>query len=70
MIPMRTSSIFKSRWMAILWAAGVIWLAYDVAGSAPAPKSGTVTAEQPTDATGAPISPEDEKKFEQILNGL
>jgi uncharacterized membrane protein len=70
MIPMRTSSIFKSRWMAILWAAGVIWLAYDVAGSAPAPKKGTATAAQPTDATGAPISPEDEKKFEQILNGL
>jgi hypothetical protein len=34
MIPMRHSSIFKSRWMALLWAAGVLWLAYDVASSA------------------------------------
>lgn len=72
MIPMRTSSIFKSRWMALLWAAGIIWLAYDVAESTP--KSSVVTnnaaADQPTDVTGAPISPEDEKKVGEILNGL
>lgn len=37
MIPMRTSSIFKSRWMALLWAAGFIWLALDVAGSSKPP---------------------------------
>jgi len=35
MWPMRTSTVFKSRWMALLWAAGIIWFAYDVAGSAP-----------------------------------
>ena len=35
MIPMRTSTIFKSRWMALLWSAGIIWFAYDVAGSQP-----------------------------------
>lgn len=35
MIPMRTSTIFKSRWMALVWAAGIIWFAYDFAGSAP-----------------------------------
>ena len=33
MVPMRTSSIFKSRWMALIWAAGIIWLALDVAGA-------------------------------------
>jgi hypothetical protein len=33
MIPMRTSSIFKSRWMALIWSAGIIWTAIDVAGS-------------------------------------
>ena len=32
MIPMRTSSIFKSRWMALLWSAGIIWFAVDTAG--------------------------------------
>ena len=36
MWPMRTSTIFKSRWMALLWAAGIIWFAYDFAESAPA----------------------------------
>lgn len=33
MIPMRTSSIFKSRWMALIWSAGILWFAADVAGS-------------------------------------
>lgn len=32
MLPMRTSSIFKSRWMALIWSAGIIWFAVDVAG--------------------------------------
>jgi len=35
MFPMRSSTIFKSRWMALLWAAGIIWFAYDFAGSQP-----------------------------------
>jgi hypothetical protein len=33
MIPMRTSTVFRSRWMALLWAAGIIWLALDFVGS-------------------------------------
>ena len=33
MIPMKTSTIFKSRWMALIWAAGIIWFAVDVAGT-------------------------------------
>lgn len=35
MLPMRTSTIFKNRWWALLWAAGIIWFAYDFASSAP-----------------------------------
>ena len=35
MFPMRFSTIFKSRWWALLWAAGIIWVAYDFAGSQP-----------------------------------
>jgi hypothetical protein len=70
MIPMKTSSIFKSRWMALIWAAGILWLAWDVAGRAPQDTSNSANAEEPTDVTGAPITPEDEKKFEQTLNGL
>ena len=70
MIPMRTSSIFKSRWMAIIWAAGIIWLAYDVAESAPKGSAANGVAEQQTDVTGAPVSSDDEKKVGEILNGL
>lgn len=70
MIPMRTSSIFKSRWLALRWAAGIIWLAYDFASSSADSPGNGANAEQATDATGAPISPQDEKKFEEVLNGL
>jgi hypothetical protein len=36
MIPLvKTSSVFTSRWKAILWAIPVIWFAYTVATSAP-----------------------------------
>jgi hypothetical protein len=31
MYPFRYSSIFRSRWMALLWAAGILWTAYDFA---------------------------------------
>jgi hypothetical protein len=70
MIPMRHSTIFKSRWMAVIWAAGILWLAYDVAGSAPQADNSSGNAEQVTDVTGAPVTPADEKRFEQALNGL
>ena len=69
MIPMRTSSIFRSRWMALIWAAGILWLAWDVAGSAPSQPSATAKPEQ-TDATGAAITSDDQERLEQALNGL
>ena len=68
MIPMRTSTIFKSRWMALLWAAGILWFAYDfVAPSDDQPTSNT-DAVQVTDATGAPVTPEEAKQLEDALN--
>jgi len=52
---MGSSRIFRSRWSALFWAAGVIWTAYDVASaSAPAPQ-GNVADPAPTDATGAAV---------------
>ncbi|MEO7635212.1 MAG: hypothetical protein ABIS38_06155 [Sphingomicrobium sp.] len=68
MIPMRTSSIFKSRWLALLWAAGILWFAYDVAGGSDA--STETNAEQPTDVTGAPVSNDDAKHLQDVINGL
>jgi len=29
MIPMKSKTIFTSRWWALLWAAGILWAAYD-----------------------------------------
>jgi hypothetical protein len=46
MIPMRTSTIFKNRWWALVWAAGIIWFAYDFAGSEPQDENATANADQ------------------------
>jgi hypothetical protein len=71
MIPMRMSSIFKNRWMALVWAAGMIWLAYDfVAPSKPPASASDGNEVEITDATGAPVSPEEAKKLEEALKGL
>jgi hypothetical protein len=70
MVPMRTSSVFKSRWMALFWAAGIIWFAYDFAGSQPQAKNTSDNAEQSTDSTGAPVTSDDTKKLSQELNSF
>lgn len=64
MVPMRTSTIFKNRWMALIWAAGVIWFAYDFAGSAPQADAGNNVT---TDASGTTVSNDDTNKVAQIL---
>jgi len=72
MIPMRTSTIFKSRWWALIWAAGILWFALDVAGD-PAPVDGnnaSADANAPTDATGAPIRKEDADALKNVIEGL
>jgi hypothetical protein len=70
MIPMRTSTIFKSRWMALLWAAGILWFAYDFAAPSADATGNGVNSEEPTDVTGATITDEDARKFEQAVNSL
>jgi hypothetical protein len=62
----RHSWIFRSRWVALLWAAGICWMAVELVGSAPE-KSDNATA---TDITGAKISPEDVKRIEDSLKRL
>jgi hypothetical protein len=46
MFPFRTSSIFRSRWIALLWAGGFVWMAIDVAGSPPAAGNQTTDASE------------------------
>ena len=47
MFPFRTSSIFRSRWIALLWAGGFMWMAIDVAGSPPADGDNQTTEASP-----------------------
>ena len=46
MFPMKTSWIFQSRWMALIFAAGIIWFAYDVATTEPQDDPNAVEANQ------------------------
>ena len=70
MFPMKTSTVFKSRWMALLWAAGIIWFAYDFAGSQPQDTNATTNAEQATDASGAVVTAEDSNKLAEEMNSF
>jgi hypothetical protein len=70
MIPMKTSSVFKSRWLALLWAAGIIWFAYDFAGSQPEDTNASANSEQATDASGAPITGDDTRRLAAELNSF
>jgi hypothetical protein len=70
MIPMKNSTIFKSRWMALLWAAGIIWFALDVAGPGDSDPAKKGEQAQATDVTGAPVKDEDVKKLESVIKGL
>ena len=50
------SRLFRSRWAALVWSAGILWTAYDVAADAPEPPTNAASggaAAQRTDATGA-----------------
>lgn len=69
MFPFRYSSIFKSRWMALLFAASILWTALDVAGK-PAAKSGDGNAAAAADSTGAPASSAEMNQAEAILQKL
>lgn len=33
LMPVKTTSVFRSRWKALLWAGGVLFLAYTIGGS-------------------------------------
>ncbi|MEO6579563.1 MAG: hypothetical protein ABIN83_00240 [Sphingomicrobium sp.] len=60
---MKYSNLFRSRWMALAWAAGVVWIALDVAGSGETPAAKS----QPTDTTRAQV---DNAQVDSILADL
>ena len=63
MLPIRTSSIFRSRWTALLWAGGIIWSAVEFTGSA----RHEGDAADATDASGAKVDPEQMKQAQKLL---
>ncbi len=57
---MGLSRLFRSRWAALLWAAGIVWTAIDVAGSTPPPPPPVnAAAASGGDATGAAVDAAD-----------
>lgn len=63
--------LFRSRWSALLWAAGILWFAYDTAESQPqAHDNAAANVEQATDATGAPVTAEDERRLAAAINSF
>jgi hypothetical protein len=68
MIPMRNSTIFKSRWMALLWAAGIIWFAVDF--TAPDASATNASGNAATaDVTGSPVNNADMAALQQFVDG-
>lgn len=66
---MRHRNIFISRWMALLWAAGIIWFALDV--SSPGETTATANNQQEvTDVTGAPVTNEQVREIEDTIANL
>lgn len=65
---MRHSTIFRSRWMALVWAAGIVWFAVDFTAPDAPPANGSDNAAA-ADATGAPVTKEDLATLEQFVNG-
>ena len=58
-------------WLALLWAAGILWFAYDTAESQPhGDGNAAANAEQATDATGAPVTAEDEQRLAAAINSF
>jgi len=68
---MPSSRIFRSRWAALLWAGGILWTAYDVAGAAPADKAATENqaASTDTDATGVAVENGDLSVLANAMGG-
>lgn len=61
--------LFLSRWSALLWAAGIVWTAIDVAGFAlSTPTTNTAVANE-TDATGMEVNSADLALLANVMKG-
>lgn len=69
MFPFRYQTIFKSRWMALLWAAGILWTAYDFASSS-TPSHDVSANNQVASSDDAAINQADIASVQSSLNGV
>lgn len=54
------SRLFRSRWAALFWSAGILWTAYNIADAAPQEATpGNAASIVMTDATGAKVDAAD-----------
>ncbi len=65
---MRLHQLFLNRWFALVWAAGVIWIALDVSSAGQTSADGT--NQVVTDVTGANVSDDQVKQIEQTIADL
>jgi hypothetical protein len=75
MFPFRTSSIFRSRWIALLWSAGIISTALSLVPDRQQQRSAAASSDmaaQPErgDATGAPVSDEQLRQARNMLETI
>jgi len=63
----RLSSIFKSRWIALLWAALVLWMAVDFVGVDTSGGNDGNEAAVGTDVTGQPVTDGDIAALKHVL---
>lgn len=68
MLPIRTRWIFRSRWIALVWAAGICWMAVQFVGTRKHDEADANTAS--TDVAAGSVSDADMKKAEDILRKL
>jgi hypothetical protein len=50
MLPIRHKSIFKNRWIALLWAGGIVWSACEFVGGQPGGTASGNTSDPTSDA--------------------
>ena len=65
MFPFRFSSIFRSRWMALFFAANILWFADDVVSSTDAKHQ--TAAEQAENAELAALAKDREGRLAEIV---
>lgn len=62
--------LFLSRWSALLWAAGILWMAEDTVGFGPPATSPNAEAiSNETDATGVEVNSADLAILANVMKG-